>query len=161
MDSIPITQFLATTYPEPPAPLTSELGEEIAKKARAVVGAAFRHSIVPREVHILSPRAEEYFRRTREPLFKCKLEELIEGEKEEKAWQTADSDIRAVGELMLTNNAEGPFIMGTNPSGTDFFVAGALQSARLVHEPTFARMMTYPGYKEIYKACLPWMEKQD
>jgi glutathione S-transferase len=159
MDSSPIAQFLESTYPEPPVPLTSDLGGEIEAKARAVAGKAFRVSVMPRELGILSPRAQEYFRRTREASLGHPLENLLD--KEEQIWNEMGDGMRAVGELMLTHKAEGPFVLGAQPSYTDFFIAGSLQSARVVDEGVFQRNIKYPGYKEIYEACQPYMEKKD
>ncbi|KAH6721613.1 hypothetical protein BKA61DRAFT_639607 [Leptodontidium sp. MPI-SDFR-AT-0119] len=161
MDSTPIAQFLESTYPNPPLPLNSELGREIESKARSVVGTTFRASVMPRELGILAQPAQEYFRRTREASLGHPLEELLDEEKENAAWKAASDNIRAVGELMLKNKAEGPFVLGASPSYTDFFIAGSLQCARVVHEVTFERMVAYPGYKDIYEACLPYMEKKD
>ncbi|TVY37024.1 Glutathione S-transferase-like protein [Lachnellula occidentalis] len=159
MDSTPIAYFLESTYPDPPVPLTSELGREIESKARAVVGMAFRTSVMPREMDILSPRAQEYFRRTREAALGHRLEDLLDadGEKEEQAWVASGDSMRAVGELMLTH---GPFVLGSRPSYTDFFIAGSLQAAKMVHEDVFRRITKYPGYAEVYEACLPYMEKK-
>lgn len=161
MDSTPIAQFLESTYPDPPVPLTSELGRAIEAKARTVVGMAFRTSVMPRELGILSPRAQEFFRRTREAALGHPLEDLLEPGKEEQAWVAVGDSMRAVGELMLTNRDEGPFVLGARPSYTDFFIAGSLQSARMVHEDVFRRITKFPGYGEVYEACLPYMEKKD
>ncbi|KAK9368056.1 hypothetical protein V1509DRAFT_94235 [Lipomyces kononenkoae] len=161
MDSPAIAQFLESTYPDPPVPLTSELGREIEAKARRVVGMTFRTSVTPREVGILSPRSQEYFRRTREASLGHRLEDLLDADKEESIWNTLDDSIRTVGELMQTHKADGPFVLGARPSYTDFFIAGSLQSARMVDESVFQRISKYPGYKEIYEACLPYMEKKD
>ncbi|PKS04892.1 hypothetical protein jhhlp_008256, partial [Lomentospora prolificans] len=161
MDSKPISEFIESTYPDSPVPLTSELGSKIEDKARATVGPVFFTSVMPREMGILSPRAQEYFRRTREAWLGHPLEDLLDPEKEEEAWKSVDADLRAVGELLLTNKADGPFVLGSRPSYTDFFIAGSLQSARTVDEGVFQRNITYPGYKEIYEACLPFMEKKD
>jgi glutathione S-transferase len=161
MDSIPIEEFLESTYPDPPVPLTSELGREIVAKARATVGNAFRTSVMPREVNILSPRAQEYFRRTREASLGHPLEDLLESDKEEQAWNAVGDGLRVVGELMLTHKADGPFVLGAQPSGTDFFIAGSLQCARMVDEGVFQRIIKYPGFEDIYKACLPYMERKD
>ena len=161
MDSVPIAQFLESTYPAPPLPLTSELGHEIETKARAVAGAAFRTSLMPRELAILSPRSQAYFRHTREADLGHPLEDLLDAEGEERVWNAMDDGMRAVGELMRTHKAEGPFVLGARPSGTDFFVAGFLQCARTVDEGVFQRNIKYPGYKEVYEACLPYMEKKD
>jgi glutathione S-transferase len=161
MDSAPIAQFLESTYPDPPVPLTSELGREIEAKARAVVGKAFGMSVMPREISILSPRAQEYFRRTREASLGHRLEDLLDPDKEEQAWNAVGDGMRAVGELMRTHKADGPFVLGARPSYTDFFIAGSLQSARVVDEGVFQRNIKYPGFEEIYEACLPYLEKKD
>ncbi|EXJ63139.1 hypothetical protein A1O7_03584 [Cladophialophora yegresii CBS 114405] len=161
MDSTLIAQFLESMYPNPPVPLTSELGREIEAKARAVGGPAFLTSVMPREVRILSPRSQEYFRRTREASLGHPLEDLLEAEKEEKMWQAVSEGMRAVGDLMRTHKAEGPFILGARPSYADFFIAGSLQCANVIDEDVFQRHMQFPGYREIYEACLPYMEKGD
>ncbi|EOD45403.1 hypothetical protein M1821_004463 [Neofusicoccum parvum] len=162
MDSAPIAQFLESTYPEPAVPLTSELGREIEAGARAQAGTAFRASVLPREAGVLSPRAQEYFRRTREAALGHRLEDLLDPPgREDQAWAAVDGAMRAVSDLMRTHAADGPFVLGARPSGTDFFIAGALQSARVVDEGVFQRSVKYPGYKQIYDACLPYMEKKD
>lgn len=161
MDSVPIAQFLESTYPDLPVPLTSELGREIEAKARAVVGTVFRTSVMPREISILSPRSQEYFRRTREASLGHRLEDLLDPDREEQGWNALGDGMRAVGELMLTHKADGPFVLGARPSYTDFFIAGSLQCARVVDEGVFQRTIKYRGYKEIYEACLPYMEKND
>ena len=87
----------------------------------------------------------------------CKLEELLNDEKEEMVWNKVEDDMRAVGQLMLTNEKEGNFVLGARPSATEFFVAGSLQAARIVEEGVFERITRYPGYKKIYEACLLYM----
>jgi glutathione S-transferase len=114
---------------------------------------------MPREINILSPRSQEYFRRTREEALGHRLEDLLADE--EKSWQAVSEGMKEVGELIRTNAAEGPFILGAKPSYTDFFLAGSLQTARMVDEGVFERHMEYPGYKDVYEACLPYMEKRD
>ncbi|QMW45080.1 hypothetical protein G4B11_008500 [Aspergillus flavus] len=161
MDSASIAHFLESTYPDPPVPLTSELGREIEAKSRAVVGPIFFTSVMPREIGILSPRAQEYFRRTREASLGHRLEDLLDLDKEEQSWGAVEDDVRAVGELMQMNRADGPFLLGARPTYTDFFIAGSLQSARVVEESVFRRFFGYPGYREVYEACLLYMEKKD
>ena len=159
MDSDPIAQFLESTYPDPAVPLTSELGREIEAKARAVLGTAFRTSVMPREMEILSTRAQVYFRRTREASLGHRLQDLLD--KEEQTWNAVGDGMRAVSELMRTHKADGPFVLGARPSYTDFFIAGSLQCARVVDEGVFQRFIMYSGYEEVYEACLPYMEKTD
>lgn len=161
MDSVPIAMFLEKTFPEPPLQLTSELGREVEEKARNVIGPAFRVSVVPREVNIFSARSQEHFRRTREAMFGCKLEDLLSGDKEDKAWKHIEDGAKEVGQLLLRNEATGPFVLGPQPSATDFFIAGSLRSAKTVDEGVFARIAAYPGYARIYEACLPYMQRVD
>jgi glutathione S-transferase len=161
MGSIPIAQFIESTYPDPPVPLSSELGREIEAKARGTGGAAFRSSVMPREINILSPGAQEYFRRTREAMLGHPLEDLLDADKEEQAWAAIDEGMREVSDLIQTNKADGPFVLGARPSGTDFFIAGSLQSARMVDEGVFQRNFKYAGYKQVYEACVPYMDKKD
>lgn len=161
MDSAPISCFLEATYPDPPVPLESDLGREIELRARAVVGATMSKSLMPREVNILSPRAAEYFRRTREAALGRKLEDLLDPAAEDEAWAEADEVVDTVGKMLRTNAVEGPFVLGAAPSYTDFFIAGALQSARMIDEGVFGRLVKYPGYSDIYSACLPYMDKND
>jgi glutathione S-transferase len=161
MDSVPISQFLETTYPDPPVPLTSELGTEIEAKARANGAKAFRLSILPREMNILSPRAQEFFRRSREASLGHPLEDLLDAEKEEQAWKDRDEGMREVSDLIQTHKAEVPFVLGAKPSYTDFFIAGNLQTAKVVDEKVFQRSVKYPGHRAVYEACQPWMERKD
>jgi glutathione S-transferase len=158
MDSLPIAQFLESTYPDPPVPLSSELGNEIMLKLRSLVGPVMNKSLMPREALILAPRAAEYFRRTREAPLGHPLEDLLVGE--EQRWEAVDTDRNTIGALIRTNKAEGPFILGARPSYADFFIAGSLQSARVIDEGVFQRSVKYPGHREIYEACQPFMERK-
>lgn len=122
------------------------------------MGPVFNAFLMPRELHILSPPAQEFFRRTREASLGHPLEEFLSGNKEDEAWSAVADDVRAVGELMLTNQAKGPFLLGAKPSYTDFFIAGSLQCARMIDEGVFQRNIAFPGFGEIYEACLPYIE---
>ncbi|CAG8119224.1 unnamed protein product [Penicillium olsonii] len=160
MDSAPIAEFLESTYPSPPVPLESLLGRQIESQARDVIGPAFRTSIVPREIQVLSPRAQEYFRNTREAILGHALDDLLAGDSEERVWEEVADGMRAVDEL-IRSGPEGPFVLGKKPSGTDFFISGSLQSARVVDEGVFERCVAYPGFKEVHEACLPFMERRN
>ncbi|ETS82820.1 hypothetical protein PFICI_04696 [Pestalotiopsis fici W106-1] len=160
MDSKPISEFIEKTYPSPAVPLTSDLGREIEAKTRQGLALTFRRSLMPREINILSPGAQQFFRRTREAAIGHRLEDLLEGDKEEQAWAEVAETMRSAGELIRTNSAEGPFVLGAHPSYTDFFIAGSLQCARVIDEEVFQKYLRGPGFKEAYDACLPYMEKR-
>ena len=161
MDSNPIAQFLEVNYPEPQILLKSELGAQIEAQSRATVGKVFLTSVMPREMKILSLRSQEYFRRTREAMVGHRLEDLLDPDEEERSWNTVNEGMRALSDLMQTHQAEGPFVLGARPSYADFFITGSLQCARVVDEELFQRTVKYRGLDEIYKACLPYMEKRD
>ena len=159
MDSGSIAEFLESTYPNPPLPLTSALGQDILSKSRSVIGPAFQVSILPREIHILSPRAQEYFRRTRETSLGHSLEDQLK--KETEAWVAVDSRVGELEELIRTRGNDGPFVLGSLPRYADFTIAGSLQSARMVDERVFDRLWRIVGLKNIYEACSPLMERNN
>ncbi|KAF4539269.1 Glutathione S-transferase [Lasiodiplodia theobromae] len=128
MDSTPIASFLDSTYPTPPL---LPYDPSIQSRARAAVGPAIRISIPPRELSILSPRSQEYFRRTREAaLGGQRLEELLE--KEEEVWKGAEEEMREVAKVLMARENEGLFgpMREWRPSQMDFWIAGAMQAAR-------------------------------
>lgn len=53
------------------------------------------------------------------------------------------------------------FVLGARPSYTEFFTAGALQSARMIDEGVFGMLAKRTGYYDVYSACLPYMAKND
>lgn len=159
MDSTLIAPFLNSTYPLPSLPLSSPLGETIQNQSRNVLAPVFRISIMPRELLILSPRSQDYFRVTREKSLGCSLETLLEGNKEEELWEGINEKMEELAGLMRTNADQGPFLSGKNPNYIDFFIAGSLQSVRIVNDGVWKRCVKYPGFMDIYMACLPWMKK--
>ncbi|KAJ0421029.1 hypothetical protein BJY00DRAFT_312448 [Aspergillus carlsbadensis] len=162
MDSAQIALFLEATYPDPPVQLTSELGRTIEEQFSSVVGGTLGAMMMPREINILSPRAQEHFRQPREAYLGRKLEDLLKDpEEEERGWSEVSEQMSALSELMRTNRNDGPFVLGLKPSLTDFFIAGSMQAARVVDEGVFLRVAEYDGFKFVYEACLPYMERND
>ncbi|KAJ5217081.1 hypothetical protein N7468_010089 [Penicillium chermesinum] len=143
LESSRIAEFIEATYPTPPVPLHSELGQQVEAASREV-----QLSSIP-----------GYFRRTREAAFRKPLEEVLP-EDEDQSWATIDGQLQAVSDLIQTNKADGPFILGAKPSYSDFFLAGNLQCARVVDEGVFQRIARYSGFRGIYEACLPYMENR-
>lgn len=162
MDSQSIAAFLEKTYPNPPLPLTSELGREIQQEVRKVFPKIHGRSLRPREVDILSPRSQEFFRNRAEPMLGHPLEDLLADPSEEDAtWKDAHEGLVSVNKLMETNAADGPFLLGTQPSFTDFSLVGSLQSARVISEDVFKRVTDCPAFQRLYDACSPWMERKN
>jgi glutathione S-transferase len=160
MDSSAISQYLETTYPSPSLPLTSSLGAEIESKSNMPISEIMRVAVTPREVKVLRPEAEQYFRQTRgEALGVDKLETLLEDE--EEMWKSVDGGMSEVNSLLMMNQGKGPFILGDQATYSDFVVVGLLHAMRVVDEDVWKRVCQYPGFKRIYDGCAPFMEKRD
>lgn len=161
LESSRIAKFLEATYPAPPIPLKSELGEAVEKASRKAIStnSLWFSSNIPREIHILSPRAQEFFRKTREAAFGKTIEELVD-EHEDESWAAVHGELQSASDLIQTNNADGPFILGAEISYSDFFIAGSLQSARVIDEGIFQRFAKYSGFMAVYEGCLPYMTKR-
>ena len=160
MGSGTISEFLESKYPTKPVTLKSDLGKRIELDARSAAGIPFTHSVTPRERDILSPRSAEYFQRTREAALGVRLDDML-GADEEASWNSVHDSLTAVSELMLTNSSDGPFILGAEPSYSDFTIAGILQCSREVDERVWERLVRYPGFARIYEGCEPLMDKRD
>lgn len=162
MDSASISDFLEKTYPTPPLPLASELAREIQQQAGRTFFNIYTFSLRPREVDILSPRSAEYLGRKMETSLGRPWEDILTDlTKEDEVWSTLHESLMHIGRLIETNKADGPFLLGAQPSFADFHLAGALQCARMISEPVFQRHGNYPGFMTLYKACQPWMERKD
>ncbi|KAH0437116.1 hypothetical protein CcaCcLH18_03984 [Colletotrichum camelliae] len=160
MDSLPIARFLEETYPSPALPQSTPRDAEIIAKLRDVAGPIAFASVMPREPAILSPRAAEYFRRSREAGLGGKtLEDVLAGE--EAVWEKAQEGLREFDGLVKEVRGGKAFVGGDEPSLTDFFIAGGLQSLRTVEEGLFERYVKWENLKGIYEACVPWMDKKD
>ena len=156
MDSDAISKFIEETYPNPPLELASELGDKLKAQIWTELSKTFRASIMPREADILYPRSAKYFRN----MVGLSSDNPIDVDKEEEAWMAVDGNMRDLGEAMRTNRAEGPFILGAVPTYADFVITGAIHSGRMVDEGVFQRIVKHPGFRDVYEACQPYMEKR-
>lgn len=161
MDSMTIAKFLEETYPNPPVSLQSS-GEDQNHEDAQATALVLRSSLTPREVKILSPRAAAYFRTTREATLGHPLEDLLPSpEKEDEAWAAVEEKMASNAERTRKKNADGPFTAGSTPSFEDLSSAGIMQCTRVIDEGIFRRLYRFPGYREIYDACEPWLKRQD
>ena len=163
IESSRIAEFIEITYPNSPIKLKSDLGQSIEAETRKVMTSGpslLGRSVIPREIKILSPRSQDFFRRTRETTYGQTLESLMH-ENEDESWAAVHDDLQALSDLIQTNKSDGPFILGANPSYSDFFIAGSLQSVRMIDEGVFQRFAKYSGFMAVYGACQPFMAKRD
>lgn len=113
-------------------------------------------SILPRELALLSPRSQSYFRRTREAALGHSLEDLLA--REDAVWDSVQDEARAIGELIEKNG--GPFVLGRDVSLVDFFIAGALRNAWVVDGGVWGRVEGWEGYRGVYEGCGGWMVRE-
>jgi hypothetical protein len=106
-----------------------------------VLGKAIYSSVMPREIRILLPRSQEYFRRTREASLGHRLEDLL---------------INHSSRLKGPSNKE----ISVAWPGTEH-----KRTVRIVRPYQVANsaqnLTNTPGYREVYEACLPYMEKKN
>ena len=160
MNSGPIAEFLEKTYPHPAVvPVDSGPAQEIAARSRSSIGRASQASLIPREIKILSPRSQEYFRRTREEALGQPLENLLA--EEEQRWEAVKTELQAINDLLLATKSGKPYLLGSQPSSTDVFLGGALQSMRVIDQGIFERVAQYPGYRAVYDSMVEFMDKRD
>jgi hypothetical protein len=67
--------------------------------------------------------------------------------------------MQEVSEMLQRNKSAGPFILGKEPSMQDFFIVGSLQSARMVDEGVWERIVGFEGFRKLYDACGPLLER--
>lgn len=162
MDSALISKFLESVYPSPPIALSCPSADAVAQQSRATIGSVFRSSIAPREVLILRPQSAAYFSRGKERELKEGLEEIrSHPEKEDAAWGEIGEEVRRIAGEMERVMGGNAFLGGETPCYSDFNIAGSLQSARTVDESVFERIVQVEGFRKVYEACVPYMEKKD
>ena len=156
MDSAQILRFIDDTYPDSKALApNNSIAQRVMTEGRFMLAKLFSASLTPRETRILSPRAADYFRTTREANMDGKpLESLLE--EEESSWSSLDAQLRSLGADIEARETKGPFLTGETPSIVDITLAAAMHNAKMVHEPTFTRLCSYPGFEQIYAACIPF-----
>ena len=159
MDSMPILEFLIDKYPSPSITFSTDYTEEVRKHSLTTVGPIYRLSITSRELEILNPASQDYFRAGVEKAFNKPYEQLKEPEKEQAWWEGQQSDLAKVDQMVRANG--GPFIMGKEPTASDFFMASSLRTMHEIYEPALDNLFKFKGFKELYEACQPWMERNN
>jgi hypothetical protein len=110
----------------------------------------------------LSPKSEDCFQQTREAEIGKPLKVLLKPDcVEDQVWDSVKDKQEAVSNLLGLNQQRGPFVPGGVPSAPGFFIAGALQSARMVDERIQARVMSFDGVRLVVEACALWVQRDD
>ena len=134
-DSVLIAEYLEKTYPDAP-----QVFPHHTLALQAAFTAAFANNlsalwnfIVPAASEKLSPRSQEYFRRTREKSFGKALEDITpKGEAAVAEWARFRDGLGNVDVWYAKNGGKGPFLLGETPSWGDIIVASYLKWTRAV-----------------------------
>ncbi|KAJ3017406.1 UNVERIFIED_CONTAM: hypothetical protein HDU68_011698 [Siphonaria sp. JEL0065] len=126
-DSLPIAKYLNATYPSPSI-FPSHGGLSVSLLVQNILNTRlYSHAIkliVPKVPNILDERGVEYFQRTRLARFGVPLNELCPDPEAE--WKGIEKEIRLLSDLLVANQAEGPFFTGSVPCYGDFCFVGFL-----------------------------------
>lgn len=164
MDSRKIAEGLEKLKPEP----SLHMGDgKTIDKVQGTVLEVFGHlrpiAMVRIPERLLNPRSAEYFEETRAQRFGMSLKDLSQSDKAKNAWTNADPGLQELKGI-LTENKDGPYVLGKEPSFSDLVIAGWVAMMKILDEggDLFDRYLKYDKvFSEHYEACKKWLEKDD
>ena len=137
-DSIKIAQYLDETYPDTPKLIPSGTRAAIEIFQTLFSQSVSRHLfalVIAQTNAALNERSEEYFRRTREAMFKVKLEEIAPaGPKREQTWETVKEGLGVIADALSKNGSDKLYYFGDKLSYADVIVASYLYWGKVVLE---------------------------
>ncbi|KIM41198.1 hypothetical protein M413DRAFT_445896 [Hebeloma cylindrosporum] len=134
-DSIRIAEYLERTYPDTPQvfPHNTLPLQDAFVVAFAGNLTALWNFIIPAICDKLSPRSEEYFRRTREKSFGKAMEDIVpKGEVAVAEWAKFKEGMGKIDAWYAKNRGKGPFLLGETPSWGDIVIASYFLWMRIV-----------------------------
>jgi glutathione S-transferase len=141
MDSLEIAPALEKLQPRPPLYLDSAYLQQVKDALPKVMNALAPIYVPSIPAQVLNPPSTRYFQETREQKFGRPLQELRDDPEigGEKAWEAARPHLRKIG-ACLSENTDGPWMLGREPSYADFVVVGYLiMFERIGHLPDIVR----------------------
>ncbi|THH07918.1 hypothetical protein EW145_g3059 [Phellinidium pouzarii] len=134
-DSIQIAAYLDDRYSDTPAliPSGTRAAIEIFNDFFEQKLGSIYPILLPASNNILNPPSEEYFRRTREELYKKKLEEFAPpGPARDELWEKFREGLDQVASFYDKNGANKPFFLGDTFTFADANVLGYLLWIKVV-----------------------------
>jgi len=161
MTSEKIAPELEKLKPEPTLRVDDPLTEKVTLAVQTFFG-PLRNLLLPRVPKVLlNPVSEEYFERTRKEWFGMPLSELEQSKDAKEAWQKAQPGLEQVKDL-LHQNSDGPFLQGKQVTYADFIIVGAFEFIRVLGDDVYEKAMGFdPSFPSLYKACEPWLKRND
>lgn len=127
-DSLPIAEYLEAQYPGTPSifPHGTHGVQASFEDAYDVHLKPMWKFVSPAAHQRLSARSQEYYRRTREPMWSKKLEDIApKGEKGAEEWAKVEAGMGKVAQWYALEG--GPFLMGEELSWADVIVGSHMQ----------------------------------
>lgn len=165
MESYNIAEKLEFLWPQPETFVTStttKRTQDIIDSVLVKIAPANLSRLADR----LSPISREWYHRSRGKLFggleNCYQIAELEPFSGDIPWQQASAGIKDL-ERLLSENDEGPFVLGAIPSYADFIVAGFWEGLKLLDKEgdVFGRMMNQsPTFVCHESACKPWFVRR-
>ncbi len=128
-DSVRIAEYLETQYPDGPQIFphnTKGLQIDFEDSLNAKLASMWEF-VVPPIWYILNPTSQVYYRTTREKAWGKTLEDITpSGDSRVEQWKKVEAGFSGMAVWYSKKSEEGPFIMGSEVSWTDFVVGGHL-----------------------------------
>lgn len=159
MDSQKIVHALESRYPDPSLHLDTQTSRPIHKALVSIIN-PLRPIVLPAvQRNVLREPSASWFAEDRKRRSGRSLEQLETDEGGEKAWDATLPGLDALlSQLSMHKRDDGPFVLGSQVSYGDFFVAGVLQWIQIANEELYQRLVRYdPSFRMHHAACRPWL----
>ena len=159
MDSWKIIDYLEATFPDTPT-VFAEHSKPFARSISLYLGKADLWGktfplLLPKVVEYLDDRGAEYFKRTREELFDTKIDNEIYKDTAQisSIWGTVQRPLKMFG-TMLSDNPDGPFLLGKQYSYADLIVFGRFEWWAVINPDMLQQAISIePAIKPWYEEC--------
>lgn len=157
VDSLKIALYLDETFPETPRLLldgTLPFYRALQAYTFANITLPVIPLQLPRIAALLDERGAEYFKRTREPIFGAISESINQdGAKANECWSKATPGLKLVNQ-MLSDNPEGPFVMGAQRTYVDLHLLAIVELWRQSGDDIYVRGVSIaPNLGRLREAC--------
>lgn len=163
MESMDIAEKLEALYPEP----TLQMDKDDHRKVQATIDAAtfpVLAFVMPPVRDLFDDETRAWFEEDRKGRLGMSLDEFAAAKGTEESWKALIPEFERIAkELRAMRVDEGPFILGSKVSYSDFIVCGFVEMfKRIEGGKTYKRLIAVdPIYKEINDACGEWLARDD
>ena len=166
MNSTKIIKKLEILHPEPSLHLDEERETAIGAAVEAFAGTTWWDAMVKLVQNCLTESAAEWFAENRKQIFGASLEDLaasMGGQKGfDAAFASGGTAEKLKEQLTKYRKDEGPFVLGSQVSYSDFLPAALFENFERVDPEAYEKIMGYdPVFKNLHEACRRWLERDN